>query len=588
MILPDERSKIEQRVKYLVDCCLETRTDRNNLYNKRERYFLFGTAGMERAKANRILSHLDLVSSFLYSPDHAFYHISAARNADEEAIRQATALQDEFNDDFNDDGLNDAFSNAIVWQLVYDTMIYKQGWNDRSDSNFAELVAPSNFGVFDERITDLSSQPCFVHTYPLEWYDSVTRIARAGRSSDIPRVGHTNQTDLTPFPDMLQRLIIAATSGSNLSGNIIGGVNPDYMVESVYQPKTQHPMVWWNELVVFDDEANDWRYFHMCEPDILISDSKDTISAMMKVPALAKKLAGRARKAKEPDDDDVTISETNFFLPGEHPYTKIQTYPKYNYFWGHAHIDALIPLQDWLNERLEQVSDILEEQAYPPKSFTGMSGLPDEKAEAFGGADTWVMDPMPGAKVDMMRPEMPPDIFAETKEIDRMFLEQSGLTEVISGKGESGVRSRQHAKELRTTGSGRIKRAALCLEPSLVRVGDIGLKLKMRNDDEEIIPEPDEKGNAHPFYAAGVSGSVKIRISGHAHSPLFRDDSHEDANLLIKAKSIDEEMYARMLNPPNLNSVIHALRKRKKQQAAMIKAHPELVSHPGGRSHKGA
>jgi hypothetical protein len=261
----------------------------------------------------------------------------------------------------------------------------------------------------------------------------------------------------------------------------------------------------------------------------------------------------------------------------------VQSYPKFNYFWGHAHIDALMPLQDWLNERLEQVSDILEEQAYPPKSFTGMAGLPDEKAEAFGGADTWVNDPMPGAKVEMLRPEMPPDIFAEVQYIERMFLEQSGLTEVISGKGESGVRSRQHAKELRTTGSGRIKRAALKLEPSLVRVGDIGLKLKMRNDDEPIIPEEDEKGAAHPFYPAMVADNVQIRISGHSHSPLFRDDAHEDATALMKAKAIDEEMYARMINPPNLNAIVHAIKKRRKQQAKIAREHPELIAHQGGR-----
>ncbi len=296
----------------------------------------------------------------------------------------------------------------------------------------------------------------------------------------------------------------------------------------------------------------------------------------------AKKVA-KTKRSKDgeivpPGEDDFAISQSNLFLPGENPFTKVQPYRKWNYYWGKAHIDSLMSLQDWMNERFEQIDDMLERQAYPPRVGTGMTGLTDEKMEAFGAADTWILEQMPQAKVEELAPKLPEDMFAELKEIGVFFLEASGLTEVISGKGESGVRSRQHAKELKQTGSGRIKRAALALEPSLVRIGDIGLKLKMRNDDDEIIPEPHEgqdgKEKTEPFVPAQLATDVKIKISGHAHSPLFVDDAREMALLLKKAGAIDNEMFVRMMHPPNQDAIIHAQRAQARKQRQMMMSLP--------------
>jgi hypothetical protein len=236
-----------------------------------------------------------------------------------------------------------------------------------------------------------------------------------------------------------------------------------------------------------------------------------------------------------------------------------------------------MPLQDWSTERLEQIADILERQAYPPKVGSGFMGLTDEKMEAFGGADTYLFDQMPQAKVEELRPEMPANIFSDFKEISDIFMEKSGLTEVLSGRGEQGVRSRQHAQELRKTGGGRIKRTALKLEPALVRIGDIGLKLKMKNDDSEIIPEPDESGKSEPFVAAQLATEVHMRIEGHSHSPLFGDESRELAVLLKKANAIDNEMFVRMLNPPSRDNILHGQRRQQKQQQKMMAAHPEIL-----------
>jgi hypothetical protein len=573
MILPTSEEDLTKRVVRLIDTCTATRQVRSELYRRREAYYLYGCADQTPVRYNRLESHLDLVAAFLYAPDHAFFNLSAERNSEDAVIKQAIALQDEFNDDFHDDGLSDLFAEAIPWSLTYDTMIFKQGWNETRDCQIAELVPPQNFGVYREDIADLDSQAAFCHTYFLDFSDTAQRLVRAGKGAEIAKIDVTNRPFVSPFPDMLNRMIISSTGGTNIMGNVAGQINPLYTPLATYQPQVDAPVVEWSELWVWDDDHDDYRIFHVCRPDILISDSLKTVAAM------------RSAKKFQAQNNEFFRTETNLFLPRDHPFTAIRPYTKYNYFWGISHIDRLIPLQDWMTERLDQIADILERQAYPPKVGSGFMGLTDEKMGAFGGADTYLFDQMPGAKIEELAPKMPPDLFADFSQINQLFLEASGLTEAIEGKGQAGVRSNAHAKTSQKTGGGRIKRTALKLESSLTRIGDIALKLKMKNDDSEITPEPDENDKFEKFIPVQIASDVKLRVEGHSHSPLFSDESRDMAVLLKKANAINNEIFVRMINPPNKDSIIHSQRIEAKKKQKLLQEHPELAAQ-GKAGHK--
>jgi hypothetical protein len=348
-----------------------------------------------------------------------------------------------------------------------------------------------------------------------------------------------------------------------------------------YHAKVDRPLVAFHELTIWDDECEDYRVFFAVDPGIFISDSKKTIEVLKK----AKGFTGQ-RKQQEPFYN----TQCNPFFPKDHPFVQVRPYHIYEYFWGKAHIESLIPLQEWSNQRLDQIHDILDKQANPAKVLSGFLGLTDEKAEAFGGADTWVMDQLPQAQVKELYPEMPDDIFQDYQSIAALFIEASGLTETVLGKGESGVRSQSHAKQLATTGSGRIKKTATRLEAPLVRLGDLALRLNMRNNDEEITPDPKDDGKpGDPFYYSNLLGNYSLRIAGHSHSPLFADDAKQDAALLFKAQAIDQEALIRMLDPPNRDNLIHALRSRQKKAAqAALKRQQMGLPEPGQKPpHKG-
>jgi hypothetical protein len=581
MFLPNDKEELKNCARWLIDRCLSTRDERDKLYQWREKYFLFGTSGMEPARINNIESHLDLVTSFLYTPDHAFYHIAAASAKDETSILKATALQDDFNEDFIETGVSDMITEAVMWSLVYDTMLAKQGWNRDREEWFMELVPPHNFGVYNEANPDLDSQSCFTHTYFLEYQTAVGKLMMAGKDADIERIKVTHSAEISPFPEMLTRMIISGSTGASLTGTMFGQVNPDYSPTTTYQAKTSVPMVRWNELWVWDDQSLDYRVIHMIDPDILVSDSKQTIETYKKATSNVIDLFGRLEKSGR------GISETNPFYPGEHPFAKIQPYKKFNYFWGKAHIDALIPLQDWLLQRIDQIDDILDRQADPSRVFSGFLGLTEEKAAAFGGAGTYMYDSLPQAKMEEFKPDMPPDIFAEYKEIKAEFREVSGLTDVVAGHSERGVRSHQHAQDLKKSGSGRIKKAALNLDAPLLKIGDVGLKLKMAHDGDKLETGPDDNDKVHDFLPADA-GAVKMRIDGHSYSPLFGDESREMAAVFRKFQSIDDEDFIRMMNPPSRDTLLHSLRKRKRQQKRIAQQHPELLQqkHAGGGKKK--
>lgn len=574
MRIPEEAAAQEQFVRWIIDSCCQSQAERRSLYEKRRRYYLYGQNKNQIVRYNKLKSHLALLRSFIFAEDSCTFSVSAPKNADDKTIAQFLAVEDDWNADFTASGLADQYDEALLWSIVYDTMILKLGWNDVTHSQFAEIVEPASFGVFEE-YKDFESQQAMVHSFIIDYDDAVERMLRGGlahRIHELKEIG--GGTSDTGLPGTLNQIVISATGGANVQGNIVGEVNPNYEASPSYAAKVSHTVVAWHEVTVWDSAARDWRYFHVIAPSIIVSDSRKTIDALTR--------SGKRVKER-------FASTTNFFLKQEHPFVAITPYRLYNYMWGDCHLEDLIPLQNWLNERLDQINEILEAQVDPAKDFAGFSGMDDERMESWGGPGTYVQDALPGAKATLHYPQMPPDLFSEFSVIsDVLFLEQSGFTETLAGRGEKNVRGKGHAQQLQTTGGGAIRKVATGLEKSLTRLADKGLKLKAKNDDTKLkVP-----GGEEFVIEQIVSGSdYSITVNGHSHSPLFTATSNELALTLFKAHAIDREWLIRMTNPPHQSDLLHSLRKmviaenQARQQALQARiANP----HTPGRKPNGA
>lgn len=553
MHIPKTEADIERFLRLVIDSCMASQQERRTLYEKRRRYYLYGQNTDEMARDNALASHIELVASFLYSPDGLVFNITPPKNASEEDVQKFLALQDSFNEDIHDSGLADVFAEAVLWGINYDTMVLKIGWNDHTDQLFAYLTEPSCFGVYREDLPDFAAQPAYNHSFLLDYDEAVERLRLAGkldRIGDVQIEGASNENGLPPA---LTQLIISATGGENITGNIMGTVNPNYEAGPHFRANLTAPMVRFHETWVWDSELKDVRIFHCLQGPVLLSDSVKTIKAT------------KAGNKKIEYD-----SESNWFLKGENPFVPVTPYTLYNYFWGRCQQERIIPLQNWYAERLEQIDEILKRQEDPSKSFIGFQGIPDEKAEAFGGPGSWVAESMPGAKVEEHPPQMPEDLFRESDKIVSLMMQASGLTEVVSGRSSGGARGGAQQKQMQITGGGQIRKVAVGLESALVRMGDIALKLKMKNDDTKIkLPSGEE------FVAAQVPDGYSLHVGGHSHSPLFRMETEELATLLFKARAIGREWLIRMLNPPEKGNLLHALHQT---EAAEAKAAQEKAA----------
>lgn len=547
MIIPKDGDKRAAFIKNVVDTCAQSRENRLMLYARRRRYYLFGRNDGE-SQYNRIDANLDLVSSFLYSPDHPKFSVAPPPHSEDDTIEKMIELGKYWSSEFRDSNLAELFSDALIWSLVYDTMFIKMGWNDARKELFATIVDPVHMGVWNEGIVELSNQPAFTHTYLIDLEEAAQRLARAGMLSELKKFS-INQNDAeTDMSPILRNLIIPGGPwGPGVSDPVIGQINSQGETAPTYQSESRVAQVKWTECYVWDDQFDDWAMFTYGEgfaegARCVVSDSRETIMAR--------------RSASKIIPITKTESDCNIFLPGEHPFIMVQPYRVYDYFWGAAHIEKLIPLQKWSDKRIGEIHALLARQVRPSKLFAGFDGQVEEKYWATGEPDNWVTQ-MTGADIKELKPEIPEDCFAELKEITALFIERSGLTETLQGRGEQGVRGRGHAKQLAATGSGRIRKVAIGLEKPLAKIAEIGIKL-IKHNSEDALKTEDKKN----FLPAQIDTPFTVRVAGHSASPLFRDETKDDALILLKVGAIDQLTLIDVMDPPNAPELKHALKKR--------------------------
>ena len=152
-----------------------------------------------------------------------------------------------------------------------------------------------------------------------------------------------------------------------------------------------------------------------------------------------------------------------------------------------------------------------------------------------------------------------------------MFADASGISNVLSGKGESGVRSQGHASQLARLGSSRIKKRALIIEDSLEKVATLYLKLMQVYDDTHFVDT-----NGKKFIAEQFTKDFTVKVDAHSNSPIFTEDLKQLAFNLFKTGSIDKESLLDLVEPPMKQLLIEKLQKREKEQASKPpEQHPE-------------
>jgi len=528
MRIPSNDLLREQFYRDLVEKCMVSLQERKSDYNSLRSFFLFG-AGPDEPPCifNKIYPHIDQLTSFLYSAETTRFSINVGAAVPDREQIKVPRLTLALNDEWINSNADQVFSSALTWALCFNSTFVKLVYNN---GIHPYMVEPASLGVLREDTPYTDRQEAIVQTYYITKSELYNRLySHPKRESIVKRIStsiHTNSEDL---PEGLDRIMLSQSNPT-----MYGNVNLDLSGMNRYKARVAEETVKMYELWVWNDEIDDYQCVTMADPDIFIYD--------------------------RPGE--------SMFLKGELPFVQICPNPQYDYYWGQSEVSRLVFLQQLRNNRMTEILDLLSKQVNPPTALTGFTGILDEKNFALNRAGGLLSSDMPNARADRLAPDMPSSLFEVIHEVDNMFSEASGISSVLQGKGESGVRSSGHASQLARLGSSRAKKRALIIEDSLEKVATLYLKLMQVYDKTHF---KDEEG--HQFISAQFTRDYIVKVDAHSNSPIFTEDLRQLAFNLFKAKAIDTESLLDLLEPPMKQLLKDKLKKR--EQAAAAQPQPQ-------------
>ena len=524
MIIPPNADEREFFYKELIQKCQVSSDERRTDYSNLRSFYLFGNSEEQSpAVFNKIHPHIDQLTSFLYSSETTRFSINLGASVDEREQYKVPKLTQALNDEWLNSNADQVFSTALTWALVYNTTFIKLIYN-KGIQPF--MIEPSSIGVLREDVPYTSRQEALVHTYYITKSELYARLYdHPKREQIVARVNASYAQQIhNEVPDGLSVIL------SQSQVNMVGNVNMQLGQYNKYKAKVAEDTIEMKELWLWNDEIMDYQVVTMANPNVIIYD--------------------------RPGE--------KVFLKGELPFVQLCPNPQYDYYWGQSEVQRMILLQQARNKRFDEITQLLAKQVNPPMMISGFSGIMDEKNFALNRAGSFLSSDMPNAKVDKLAPQMPADLFSELDRIDAMFEEVSGITNVLSGKGESGVRSTGHASQLARLGSSRAKKRALIIEDSLEKVATLYLKLMAVYDNTHFTTENEPE--KIPFIAEQFTRDYAVKVDAHSNSPIFMEDMRNLAFNLLKAGAIDKESLLDLLEPPMKQLLKERLKKIEEKQ----------------------
>ena len=537
MKIPSELSHRQDFFNDLVNKCLVSRESRKADYSSLRSWYLFGCGPEESPAAfNKIYPHLDQLVAFLYAADTTRFTLHLGATAPETEYAKIPVLVNALNDRWSDSGGDMMFMNALTWALVYDStyikLVYKDGIHPY-------MVDPGSVGVLREDVPLTDKQEALVQSYYITKSDLYARLYSHPKRDEILKRVETAQHQPDNIPEGIDRIVLSQTNPT-----IYGTVNLDLYGYNRMKAQVAEDTIEMRELWVWDTDNQDYQVVTIADPDIIVYD--------------------------RPGEQ--------LFMKGELPFTQICPNPQFDYYWGQSEVQKLLLLQQMRNRRLTEILDILSKQVNPPKALMGFTGIQDEKDFALNRAGGLFSTDMPNAKVESLAPQMPQDLFREIDAIDSMFAEASGISSVLSGRGETGVRSAGHASQLARLGSSRAKKRALIVEDSLQKVATQYMKLMQQYDKTHYADT-----NGMKFIAEQFTKDFTVKVDAHSNSPIFMEDMRSLAFNLFKAQAIDKESLIDLLDPPMKQMLKERLKKMEAKQAENPQAQPSMKQIKGGK-----
>ena len=561
--IPTNKGELTVFAEKVVSQCLSSVKERTQQYSIWKSYMAAGSEDASRPSIyNRCGSHVDRLSSFLYSADDIRLLVKFGNRAAERWKRRAPQIAEYLTDEFHGTGCDLAFGAALPWSLVYGACLVKTTWNDEKGLD-PYLVMPSQFGVWREDINGLERQEAFCEVSFITKPDLNRRLEQANHPDRVAIMEKTeNQTIEAKVEEGVNPLLHQVIIGGVQPVGVGGGAGTASTTGTVkvfnvsptpnLSPDVKTDIVKVVELWVLDDERDDWTTIQYVDPGVIIEPTKQ---------------------------------KRNLLIKGRHPYTLVQPNIYEGYFWGRSEYSDLWRLQDIITQRMDDIEHIGRLRAHPPRAFIGFSGIAEETKAAIGALDGMLIETSPNAKVENLAPEMPQDAYEQLQKVNEFFDEQGGWTPGTLGQGVAGVRSEKHSTQLSRAGGARMRDRALLIERQAGEYGDLCLEiLAVKTEGAKQLPDETAKEESEKeFILAQMDDDRTVQVDSHSASPAFASDNQELAFGLKRMGAIDEEGLLMMVHPPQMDYHLKRLRAREAAAAQFAKEHPELAAKGKGK-----
>lgn len=553
MRIPSQDAKRLAFYQEISQVCLSSRPRRVEQYAQWRNFFFYGTNDEAPSPWNLLYAHLDTLTSFLYASDSTRFSVKMGAHAPRADYKRTGSFSKLIMQEWKKANADLIVQMAILWSLVYDTTLVKHIRRARGRVD-PYVVDPACFGVYREDVPMLDRQEAFVHVYYMTQTDLEKRLRLHPRRDEIVRAAsasYTKKDTASATPPIVDRVIL--TSGVPGSGmqTLVGEANINVGQPSDYTAQLAVPVIEMQELYVWNDAEDDYQVVTMAGDSAVVYDRK------------------------------------NIFLPrsqdfeGEHGFVQICPNPLPDYFWGQSEVSKLYITQQKLNDRMLDIERLEQKQVDPPGAWGGM-GLVEDKLNAFNSPGAQVAIGDANFKRDLYIPTVPEHVYTSLDRFQAQMDVISGLTNVVQGRGESGVRSAGHAGKLLQVGTARPKKRAMIIEDSLEKSATIfGICLYL-GETAELYDEEER-----PFIPAQMNPDFTVEVDAHSNSPIFMENQQVMSDRLLKARSITREKYILMNAPPMQDELVRDLKEKiepAEAAAAQAKAAAEAAkANPGGK-----
>lgn len=580
--IPTKEPALIRFANDLVETCMESSAARAAQGRLINQIVETGRLGGPSSKMNLLYDYLVRLRSYTYSPTDLRFILDFENEHPKSTYEQAAVVARTLTRDWERNNIDIEFGNGVFEGFKYGASILKQ-WTEpdglHGEVNYCKrLVAPWNFGVYMEDENDLYKQPVLCERMLLSMPEVWRRIYKLPGAKELmkrirshAKKGESEWDNTSYFHQVLSTSQLN-TSGVEPNGRVpSGGIvspNPDYGLQS---PQVSIDRAEFYELWVQD--GSDYTTIQIIEPDILITPYHVGGVVMRKTNILI------------PTEKDSPLNS------GLQPYTLIQPTQSQGYLWGRPAIADLIELQGLITRAADDADRLLGVQVDKIIGFSGVDGLTDERYDQLRGAG-WVSAPQ-GATMTDITPKFPEQLIPLLQLYRDIFKHVGGFSDLLEGKGESGVRAGSHANTLLKTGSPRLRDVSLGIERQCAQAGELTLCLKIAKDGERYWTKADtiEDVQKTSFLLTDLPDDRRVAVDSHSSSPIFRDDHVQEVSFAVKAGAIGPEDLLDFLSLPNKEKLKLSVREREKMKAVQTeelkKTDPEawakLMGKGGGR-----